>query len=83
LHEIFPSFNPNLLPRPSFDGKFFLFICGAEVGSNPLLLRPLIGLFYQPWMRDGDDCGTVSGMNEWLEKPKYSEKIQRKLFAEL
>jgi hypothetical protein len=26
-------------------------------------------------MIDGDDCGTINGMNEWQGKPKYSEKI--------
>jgi hypothetical protein len=25
-------------------------------------------------MIDGDDCGAVGGMNEWQEKPKYSQK---------
>jgi hypothetical protein len=25
-------------------------------------------------MIDGDDCGTISGMNEYQEKPKYLEK---------
>jgi hypothetical protein len=25
-------------------------------------------------MTDGDDCGVISGMNEWQEKPKYSEE---------
>jgi hypothetical protein len=24
-------------------------------------------------MIDGDDCGAISGMNEWQGKPKYSE----------
>jgi hypothetical protein len=50
-------------------------IYGAGVELSPLLLRPFIGLLYQPWMRDGDDCGAVSGMNEWQGKPKYSVKI--------
>jgi hypothetical protein len=26
-------------------------------------------------MTDGDDCGAIGGMNNWQEKPKYSEKI--------
>jgi hypothetical protein len=25
-------------------------------------------------MIDGDDCGAISGKNEWQGKPKYSEK---------
>jgi hypothetical protein len=34
------------------------------VEPSPLLLRPFIGLLYQPWMMtDGDDCGAISGMN--------------------
>jgi hypothetical protein len=37
-------------------------------------LRPVVGLLYQPWMIDGDDCRAVSGMNAWQGKPKYSEK---------
>jgi hypothetical protein len=31
------------------------------VGPSPLLL---IDLLCQPWMTDGDDCETVSGMNK-------------------
>jgi hypothetical protein len=38
---------------------------GAGVEPSPLLLRPFIDLLYQPWMIDGDDCGEISGMNEW------------------
>jgi hypothetical protein len=46
---------------------------GAE--PNPLLLlRPFIGLLYQPWMIDGDDCGVVGAMNDCKGKVKYSEK---------
>jgi hypothetical protein len=41
---------------------------------SPLLRRPFIGLLYQPWMIDGDDCGAISGMNEWQGKPKYWEE---------
>jgi hypothetical protein len=43
------------------------------VESSPPLLRPLIGLLYQPWMIDGDDCGAVDGMTKWQDEPKYSE----------
>jgi hypothetical protein len=38
------------------------------VDPSPLLLLPFIGLLYQPWMIDGDDCGAVGGMNEWQGK---------------
>jgi hypothetical protein len=44
---------------------------GAGVEPSPLLLQPLIGLLRQPWMMDGDDCGAVSGMNEWQGKSEY------------
>jgi hypothetical protein len=47
---------------------------GAGVEPSLLLLRPFIGLLYQPWMIDGDDCGAISGMNEWQGKPKHSKK---------
>jgi hypothetical protein len=26
-------------------------------------------------MKDGDDCGVITGMNEWQGKLKYSEEI--------
>jgi hypothetical protein len=29
---------------------------------------------YQPWMMDGEDCGAISGMNEWQGIPKYWEE---------
>jgi hypothetical protein len=41
----------------------FLFIRGSGVEPSSLLLRSFIGLLYQPWMIDGDDCGAISGMN--------------------
>jgi hypothetical protein len=53
---------------------FLVFVYGAGVEPNPLLLRPFIGLLSQPWMIDGDDCGEISGMDEWRGKPKYSEE---------
>jgi hypothetical protein len=49
-------------------------ICGAGVEPSPLLLRPLIGLLYKPWITDGDNCGEISGMNERQGQSKYSEK---------
>jgi hypothetical protein len=42
-----------------------LFIRGDGVEPSPLLLRPVIGPLYQLWMIDDDDCGAISGMNEW------------------
>jgi hypothetical protein len=48
--------------------KKFLYV--AVVEPSPLLLRPFIGLLYLPWMIDGDECGTISGMNVWQRKPK-------------
>jgi hypothetical protein len=27
-----------------------------------------------PALDDGDDCGAISGLNEWQRKPKHSEK---------
>jgi hypothetical protein len=47
-----------------------LFISRAGAEPNPLLLWPFNGLFYQSWMIDGDDCGAVSGLNEWQRKAK-------------
>jgi hypothetical protein len=52
---------------------YFLFTYEAGVEPSPLVLRQLIGLLYQPWMIDGDDCGAVGGMND-KGKPKYLEK---------
>jgi hypothetical protein len=54
--------------------EFVCFVYGAGVQPNLLLQRLFIGIMYQPWMIDGDDCGAVSGMNEWQWKPKYSEE---------
>jgi hypothetical protein len=53
---------------------FFIFMYGAGVEPSPLLLQPFIGLLYQPWLIDGDDCRAISGINEWQGKLKYSEK---------
>jgi hypothetical protein len=51
----------------------FFIICGAGAEPSPLLLRPFIGLLYQPCVIY-NNCGAISGMNDWQEKPKYSEK---------
>jgi hypothetical protein len=53
----------------------FLFIYGAGVEPSPLLLGTSVGLVYQPWTIDGDDCGAISGMNEWQGKPNCLQKI--------
>jgi hypothetical protein len=37
-----------------------------------IVLRLFISLLYQPWMVDGD-CGTLSAMDEWQGKRKYSK----------
>jgi hypothetical protein len=42
----------------------FFIIYGAGIEPNSLLLPPFIGLLYQPWTVDGDDCGTITEMNE-------------------
>jgi hypothetical protein len=55
-------------------GCRFLYFSGAGVEPSPLLLWPFVGMLYQTWMIDGDDCGAVSGMNEWQGKPTSSEK---------
>jgi hypothetical protein len=55
------------------DDTYSLFVCGAGVEPSRLLLRPFIGLLYQPLINDGDDCGAVSGVNEWQGKPKHSD----------
>jgi hypothetical protein len=36
-----------------------------------LLLRPFIGLLYQPWTADGDDFGAISGMSDCHGKAEY------------
>jgi hypothetical protein len=47
---------------------------GVETEPSPQLMRQFIGQMNQPWMTDSDDCGAISVMNGWQEKPKYSEK---------
>jgi hypothetical protein len=44
---------------------------GAGAEPSPLLLLPFIGVLYKPWKIEGDDCGAITGMNEWQWKPKY------------
>jgi hypothetical protein len=41
---------------------FFLPLLGVEWDWFHLVCWPLLGLSYQPWMKDYDKCGTVSGM---------------------
>jgi hypothetical protein len=47
----------------------------AGVEHSPLLLRQCTGLLYQPQKTDYDGRGAVSGIIEWQEKLKYSNKI--------
>jgi hypothetical protein len=42
----------------------FLFIYRARLERSPLVLRPLVGLSYQSWVIDGDDCGAIAKMND-------------------
>jgi hypothetical protein len=48
---------------------------GAE--TIPLLLWPFIGLLFPSLLIDGDDCGAVSGINEWYVQ--YSESLIHRL----
>jgi hypothetical protein len=60
---------------------FYLFIYEAEVEPSPQLLQSFIGLLYQPWMIDGDDCGAIGGINECQGKLKYLEDRIEYLFC--
>jgi hypothetical protein len=64
-----------LFSVPSCEGiiTFFLFIHGAGVEQSSLLLRPFIGLLYEPWVINYD-YGAINGMNKWQVKPQYSEE---------
>jgi hypothetical protein len=53
---------------------YYLLTYLAAVEPRTLLLWPFIGLLYPPWIIHDDDCRTISGMNNWQGKPKYSEK---------
>jgi hypothetical protein len=44
------------------DTYAFLFIYWTGMEPSPVLLRPLIGLLYQPWMTD-DNCEAADGRN--------------------
>jgi hypothetical protein len=48
--------------------NFFFIYLWAVVEPSPLLLQ-------EPWLINGDNCGAVSGMNDWWKKPKYSEEF--------
>jgi hypothetical protein len=57
--------------RPAFDTeRKSASIYGAGVEPSPLLLRPVIGLLYEPCMIDGEDCAVFSGRTVWQGKPK-------------
>jgi hypothetical protein len=64
----------SILLKLAANPSFYKFIYAAGAEPSPLLLRPLIRSFYEPWMIKGDDYGTISGLNERQGKPKYSEK---------
>jgi hypothetical protein len=51
----------------------FIYLWGWS-GTKSSITAAIIGLFYQLWMIDGEDCGAISEMNEWQRKPKYPEK---------
>jgi hypothetical protein len=34
------------------------------VEPSPILLHQFIGILYQRWMINGDDCGEISGVSE-------------------
>jgi hypothetical protein len=53
--------------------SYFIYLW-AGVKPSPLPLPPLIGLLYHPRTIHGDDCGAVSGMDEWQGKRKYWEE---------
>jgi hypothetical protein len=52
--------------------KFIDLVTGLS--GTKSIVTEATGLMYQHWMVDGDDCGTISGMNDWQGKPKCSEK---------
>jgi hypothetical protein len=41
----------------------FIYLWGWS-GTKSTIIAAIIGLLYQPWVIDGDDCGAASGMNE-------------------
>jgi hypothetical protein len=61
----------NSMSMPNACDVFYclLFICWTGVEPSAL-----IGLLYQSWMLDGDDCGAIDGMNDWQLSLKYSEE---------
>jgi hypothetical protein len=42
--------------------------------SSGLLLRPLIGILYQPWMIEDVGFGAIGETNDWQGKLMYLEK---------
>jgi hypothetical protein len=54
--------------------KSLLFISGAGVEPSPLILRQFIGLLYQPWMIDADDCGPIRAISEWQRNQSTRSK---------
>jgi hypothetical protein len=54
--------------------SIFWFPIWSGVEPSPLLLWPLIGLLHLPSMTDGDDCGGISGVNEWQGNRSTTKK---------
>jgi hypothetical protein len=74
LSDLHLRFKPHstLIPLRQITAHSWITIFhGTGVEPSPLTLRPFIGLLYQTWMTDGDDCGAISGMKERQWKPKY------------
>jgi hypothetical protein len=46
----------------------------GQSGTKSTITDAFIGLLYQPRIIDSDDCGAISGLNEWQGKPKYSDE---------
>jgi hypothetical protein len=43
-------------------------------GTKSSIKAAIYCLLYQLWMTYGDDCGAITGENEWQGKPNYSEE---------
>jgi hypothetical protein len=62
------------VPNSTFNSSFFFFFSFLGWGETVHLgRRPLTGLLYQPRMID-DACGSSRWNENWLGKPKGSEK---------
>jgi hypothetical protein len=59
--------------KPGAQFPLLFYQCGWLV-TESTITAAIISLPYQTWMIDCDDCGAISGMNEWQGEPKYSMK---------